>query len=76
MTRKWIKVNDLSKGQCSTNKNIRFKIPMLRSDLCDISHPYIVLKRTIKLKTGVNDNMLQKDVALKNTVPFCSCIKK
>ena len=49
---------------------------MLRSDLCDISHPYIVLKRTIKLKTGVNDNMLQKDVALKNTVPFCSCIKK
>lgn len=28
--KKWIKVDDLSDGQCSANKNIKFKIPMLR----------------------------------------------
>ena len=33
VTRKWIDVNDLSGGQYSINKNIRFKTPMLRSDL-------------------------------------------
>ena len=30
------KVNDLSSGQYSTSKNIRFKTSMLRSNLCDI----------------------------------------
>ena len=55
MTRKWVEVNDLLNGQHSTNKNIRFKTPMLRSDLCDNSRPYIVLKETINLKT---DDML------------------
>ena len=34
VTRKWIEVNDLSAGYCSVNKNIRFKTPMLRSNLC------------------------------------------
>ena len=28
--KKWIKVNDLSSGQYSVNKNIRFKTLMLR----------------------------------------------
>ena len=36
VTRKWTEVNDLSGGQYSANKNIRFKTPMLRSDLCDM----------------------------------------
>ena len=33
VTRKWIEVNDLSGSQYSVNKNIRFKTPMLISDL-------------------------------------------
>ena len=32
VTRKWIKINDLSNGQCSFNKNISFKTPVFRSD--------------------------------------------
>ena len=35
LTRKWIEVNDLSGGQYSVSKNIRFQTLMLRSDLCD-----------------------------------------
>ena len=42
VTRKWIEVNDLSGGQYSVNKNIRFKAPMLRSDCCDYSDAYIL----------------------------------
>ena len=40
VTKKWVKVNDLSSGQYSVNKNIRFKTSMLRSDLSDYSDAY------------------------------------
>ena len=36
------------------NKNIRFKTPMLRSDLYDYSDAYIVVKRRITAE-GTND---------------------
>ena len=45
--KKWIDVNNLSSGQHSVNKNINFKTPMLRSDLCDFSDAYFVVKRRI-----------------------------
>ena len=32
VTKKWIKVYDLSSRQYSVNKNVRFKTSMLRSD--------------------------------------------
>ena len=35
--KKWIKVNKLSNGQYSVNKNIRFNTSILRPDLCDYS---------------------------------------
>ena len=44
MTRKCVDVNDLSSGQYSVNKNIRFKNSVLRSDLCDFSYAYFVVK--------------------------------
>ena len=37
VTKKWIEVNDISSGQYSVNKNVRFQTKMLRSDLCDYS---------------------------------------
>ena len=74
MTRKWIEVNDLSGGQYSINKNIRFKKLMLRSDLCSYSDAYIVVKRTI-LVEGTNDpNKRNKMLVFKNNAPFRSCI--
>ena len=35
VTKKWIKVNNLSSGQNFSNKNIRFETLILRLDLCD-----------------------------------------
>ena len=44
VTKKWIEINDLSGGQYSFNKNVRFKTYMIRSDLYNFSDAYIVVK--------------------------------
>ena len=46
VNKKSIEINDLSSGQYSVNKNIRFKTSMLRLDLCDYSDAYIAPKGT------------------------------
>ena len=50
VTKKWVEVNDLSGGQYSDNKNIKFKTSMLRSDLCDHSDVHIVVKGRMLIK--------------------------
>ena len=43
-------------GQYSDNKNIRFKTSMLRSDLCDYSGAYSVVKERISVTGAENVN--------------------
>ena len=47
VTKKWIEVYDQSQGNYDINKEIRIKISMLRSDFCDFSDAYIVVKGDI-----------------------------
>ena len=47
VTKKWIEVYDQSEGNYNPNKEIRIKSSMLRSDLCDFSGAYIVVKGNI-----------------------------
>ena len=54
ITKKWIEVHDQSGEIHNTNKKIRFKTSMLRSDLCDFSDAYIVVKRDITVE-GANN---------------------
>ena len=75
ITKKWIEVRDQSRGSSNINKQIRFEMPMLRSDLCDYSDAYIVVKGTITNAASDND-AYDKKLALKNNVPFTSCILK
>ena len=51
---------------------------MLRSDLCDYSDAYIVVKRTIDLLAGAANEIdkTEKVVSFKNNAPFRSCISK
>ena len=49
VTKKWIEVYDQSEKNCNVNKEIRIKTSMLRSNLCDFSDAYIVVKGTITL---------------------------
>ena len=48
---------------------------MLRSDLCDYSDAYIVVKGTITVEDP-NDANYNKKLAFKNNAPFISCISK
>ena len=48
---------------------------MLRSDLCDYSDAYIVVKGTISV-TRPNNNAFDKKLAFENNTPFVSCISK
>ena len=57
------------------NKQIRFKTSMLRSDLCDYSDEYIVVKGKVTV-TDPNNDMHDKKLALKNNGPVTSCILK
>ena len=75
VTKKWVEIYDQSGGPYNNNKEIRFKPPMLRSDLCDYDEAYIIVTEKIAV-TNPNNNAYDKKLALKNNVPFFSCISK
>ena len=55
VTREYVSVNGLS-NTYNENKSIRVKTPMLRSNLCDYSDAYILVKGTITVTTlGANN---------------------
>ena len=58
VTKKWIEVYDQLEKNYNPNKEIRIKAPMLRSDLCDFSDAYIVVKGniTVNKKTFTADD--------------------
>ena len=58
-TKKWIEVHDQSGKIYNTNKQIRFKTSILRSELCDYSDAYIVVRGTINV-TDSNNNAYDK----------------
>ena len=60
------------KKKNSVNKEIRIKTSILRSDLCDFSDAYIVVKGTVTV-TKSNNVKRNKAVAFKNNAPFINC---
>ena len=78
VTREYVRVNSLS-NTYNENKSIRFKTPMLRSNLCDYSDAYILVKVTITVTApGVNNDAnnirykRNRPLILKINVPFVS----
>ena len=78
ITKKWIEVHDQSstaEDRYKPSKQIRFKKSMLRSDLCDFSDAYIVVKGKV-IVTNPDNNVYDKKLAFKNNAPFTSCVSK
>ena len=75
VTKKWVEVYDQSGGSYNVNKEIRIETSMLRSDLCDFSDTYIVVKEVIVV-TDRDNVKRNKSVAFKNNAPFINCISK
>ena len=76
VTKKWVEVYDQSDGNYNVNKEIRIKTSMLRSDLCDFSNAYIVVKGNITLAGDNDANKRNKNLAFKNNGQFINCISK
>ena len=82
VTREYVRVDSLI-DTYNENKSIRFKTPMLRSNLCDYSDVYILAKGTITV-TAPGDNNIEdntrdkknRPLILKNNAPFVSCITR
>ena len=74
-TKNWIEVYDQSGGNYSVDKEIRIKTSMLRSDLCDFSDAYTVVKVDI-IVTDSDNAKRNKSVAFKDNAPFINCISK
>ena len=75
VNREYVRVNNLSKTY-DENKSIRFKTPMLRSNLCDYSDAYILVNGTITVTGNHPRDRQNRPLILKNNAPFISCITK
>ena len=82
VTREYVRFNSLS-NTYNENQSIRFKTPMLRSNLCDYSDAYISVKGTITVTAPVVNNSANnirdkrnRPVMLKRNAPFVSCITR
>ena len=57
-------------------QEFKFKIAMLRSNLCDYSDADIVIRRRIAVVDTVNANERNKKLVFKKNTLFRSCISK
>ena len=75
----WVEINDESKRKYDIS-NTRFKISMIRSNLCDYSDAYIFVKATVAVPNtaaaGAAGNNTNKKVLFKNCALFTDCITK
>ena len=77
ITKKRIEVHDQYGETYNTNKQIKFKTSIFRSDLCDYSDLCIVVKGIVTVSADGRDrDEMNRKVILKNNAPFISCISK
>ena len=75
VTRDYVRVNSLS-NTYNENKSIRFKTPMLRSDLCDYADAYILVNGIITVAGNQPRDRQNRPLILKNNAPFVLCITR
>ena len=74
--RKWVSINDKSRKNYNSNNEIKFNLLILRSNLCDFDHSYIVVKETIRVKAAVERDRANRQLIFKYCAPFTSCISE
>ena len=78
-TKNWVEINDESRIANNVNSQIKFKTTMLKSNLCDYSDAYILVKGTITVNntgTAAASNNRNKNVIFKKCSPFTNCISE
>ena len=76
-SKNWIEINDGARGTYNTNSQIKLKISMIQSNLCDYNDAYILVIGTITVNELAayrgNSNI---QVVFENCTPFNDCISK
>ena len=79
-TKNWVEINDKSNGKYMPARQIKFKILMLRSSVCDYSESYILVGGTVTI-IGKGDNDAakrlderNKGLIFRNCAPFTDYI--
>ena len=74
-TKNWVETNDGPCGTYNTNSQIKFKILMIKSNLCDYSYAYTVVSGTITIpNTWTVANLSnRKNIIIKICSPFTDC---
>ena len=62
-TRNWLEINDESRRTCNVNSQMKFKITVLKSSLCDCSDAYILAKGNITVTQQLQ--MLMQTIQIK-----------
>ena len=65
VTREYVRVNSLS-NTYNENKSIRFKTPMLRSDLCDYLDAHILVNGMIPVTANAGANNIRDKKKIEN----------
>ena len=79
VTKKLIEVCDQSgaaEDRYRSSKQIRLKTSVLRSDICDYSDAYIVVKGNITVEGANNGGRKNRSLSFKDNAPFTVCISK
>ena len=80
-TKNWVEINDESRGTYTSNDN-KFKTTMLRSNLCDYTDAYTLVKETITITGAGDDDAAKwldernKGVIFKNCALFTKCLSR
>ena len=81
-TKNWVEINDGARHTYNTNSQIKFKISILKSSLCDYSGASILVSGTITVAgAGADDaakrlDKRNKGLIFKSCAPFTNCISK
>ena len=75
VTKNYVRVNS-SSNTYNENKSIRFKTPMLRSDLCDYVDAYILVNGTTTVAGNQPRDRQNKPVILKKQCTICFVYNK
>ena len=80
--KQWVEINDDARGTYNKKSQIKFQTRMLKSSLCEYTDAYILVNGTITV-TGAGDDATaiqvgekNKQVILKNFLPFSDCISE
>ena len=59
-TRNWAEINDESPGTHKASNQIKFKVSVIRSNVCDYSDAYILVRGTMTIDGGRDNDVIKQ----------------